>query len=64
MSSVDKKINQARAVGCVFGSIRASMIRRSRKLALRLKHFARRRKSAQISLRKPRHHCLALSFFY
>ena len=43
------------ATGCVFCSVRAFMIRHSRKLALRLKHFARRRKSAQTSLRKPRY---------
>ena len=50
------------ASGCVFCSVRASMIRHSRKLALRLKHFARWRKLARTSLRKP-HHCrLSCSF--
>jgi len=38
------------------------MICHSRKLALRLKHFARWRKSARTSLRKPRHYRPACSF--
>ena len=38
------------------------MICHSRKLALRLKHFAQWRKSAQASLRKPRHYRPACSF--
>lgn len=42
------------ATSYVFCSVRASIIRHSRKLALRLKHFARWRKLAQTSLRKPR----------
>ena len=50
------------ASGCVFCSVRASMIRHSRKLALRLKHFARWRKLARTSLRKPRHYRPACSF--
>ena len=50
------------ATGCVFCSVRAFMIRHSRKLALRLKHFARWRKLAQTSLRKPRHYRPACSF--
>ncbi len=39
---------------CVFCSSRASIIRHSRKLALRLRQFARWRKSARVSRRKPR----------
>ena len=38
------------------------MICHSRKLALRLKHFARWRKSVRTSLRKPRHYRPACSF--
>ena len=50
------------ATGCVFCSVRASMIHHSRKLALRLKHFARWRKLARTSLRKPRYYRPACSF--
>ena len=50
------------ATSCVFCSVRASMIHHSRKLALRLKHFARWRKLARTFLRKPRRYRPACSF--
>ncbi len=51
------------ATGCVFCSVRAPVIRHSRKLALRLRHFARWRKLARTSLRKPRHYRLTDRLF-
>ena len=52
------------ATGCVFCSVRAPVIHHSRKPALRLRHFARWRKLARTSLRKPRHYRLTDRFFY